>query len=162
MADAGWTASTRDRQIDSSLVDGLTRGCGWAAVAAVRDDGARLSRVVAGAPDETHPSRELFLGLQAHAAYDFQLADINETLLEIKPDVNWAAFQSEVEHYARAAGEDKLHPLLHLALAALLVPWTGLVRFIVECTLWVAAVALIVSPLTSKGLRDRLIAAIPR
>jgi len=44
----------------------------------------------------------------------------------------------------------------------LLVPWTGAVRFVVECALWLAAVALIASPLTSKGLRDRLIAAIPR
>ena len=44
----------------------------------------------------------------------------------------------------------------------LLVPWAGPVHFLVECTLWLAAVALIASPLTSKGLRDRLIAAIPR
>jgi O-antigen/teichoic acid export membrane protein len=44
----------------------------------------------------------------------------------------------------------------------LLVPGTGAVRFMVECAVWVAAVALIASPLTSKGLRRRLIAAIPR
>ena len=43
-----------------------------------------------------------------------------------------------------------------------LIPWTGLVRFVAECTLWLAAAALLVSPLMSTGLRDRLIAAIPR
>lgn len=44
----------------------------------------------------------------------------------------------------------------------LLVPWTGLVRFVVECTLWLSTVAVIASLLMIKGLRDRLIAAIPR
>jgi O-antigen/teichoic acid export membrane protein len=43
-----------------------------------------------------------------------------------------------------------------------LVPGTGLLRFVVECTLWLAAVAVIASPLMSKWLRDRLIEAIPR
>jgi O-antigen/teichoic acid export membrane protein len=44
----------------------------------------------------------------------------------------------------------------------LTVSGTGLVRFVVECALWLAAVALIASPLLNKRLRDRLIAAIPR
>jgi O-antigen/teichoic acid export membrane protein len=44
----------------------------------------------------------------------------------------------------------------------LMVPGTGLVRFVVECALWLAAVALVASPLLNKSLRDRLIAAIPR
>ena len=43
-----------------------------------------------------------------------------------------------------------------------LVPWTGLAGFAVECTLWLVIVALVASPLLSRGLRDRLIAAIPR
>jgi O-antigen/teichoic acid export membrane protein len=43
----------------------------------------------------------------------------------------------------------------------LTVPGTGLVRFTLECVIWLAAVALIASPLLSKGLRDRLVAAIP-
>jgi hypothetical protein len=43
-----------------------------------------------------------------------------------------------------------------------LVPWTGLTGFAVECTLWLAIVALMASPLLSRELRDRLIAAIPR
>ena len=77
-------------------------------------------------------------------------------------------------------GQVLQHPFKHIAFLAmnaavitlsgwgvgtavgLLVPWTGTVHFVVECTLWLAAVALIASPLMSKGLRDRLIAAIPR
>jgi O-antigen/teichoic acid export membrane protein len=77
-------------------------------------------------------------------------------------------------------GQTLQHPFRHVAFLAiiaaivtlsgwgvgtairLLVPWTGLMRFAVECTLWLAAVALVASPLASKGLRDRLIAAIPR
>ncbi len=43
-----------------------------------------------------------------------------------------------------------------------LTPGTGVVQFAAECTLWLFAVALIASPLASKGLRNRLIAAIPR
>ena len=42
------------------------------------------------------------------------------------------------------------------------VPWTGLTGFAVECTLWLVVVALVASPLLSRDLRDRLIAAIPR
>jgi O-antigen/teichoic acid export membrane protein len=42
------------------------------------------------------------------------------------------------------------------------VPWTGLTGFAVECTLWLVIVALVASPLLSRDLRDRLIAAIPR
>jgi len=41
------------------------------------------------------------------------------------------------------------------------VPWTGLTRFVFECTLWLAAVALIASPLASKHIRARLSDAIP-
>jgi hypothetical protein len=41
------------------------------------------------------------------------------------------------------------------------VPGAGFGPFFVECSLWLAAVAVFVSPLTSKRLRDRLIAAIP-
>jgi hypothetical protein len=38
----------------------------------------------------------------------------------------------------------------------------GIVHFIAECTLWLIGIGLIASPLASKGLRERLIAAIPR
>jgi len=41
------------------------------------------------------------------------------------------------------------------------VPWTGLTRFVFECALWLAAVALIASPLASKHIRARLSDAIP-
>jgi O-antigen/teichoic acid export membrane protein len=72
------------------------------------------------------------------------------------------------------------HPLRHIAFLAatmaavialgwglgaairLTLPGTGLIRFIAECAIWLAAVASIASPLASKSLRDRLIAAIPR
>lgn len=42
------------------------------------------------------------------------------------------------------------------------VPWSGLTQFLLECTLWLAAVALIASPLASKHVRARLSDAIPR
>jgi O-antigen/teichoic acid export membrane protein len=72
------------------------------------------------------------------------------------------------------------HPFRHIAFLAMvaavvtlsgwgvgtairwLMPWTGALRFIVECALWLLVVALIASPLSSKSLRDRLIAEIPR
>ncbi len=43
-----------------------------------------------------------------------------------------------------------------------LAPGTGLTRFAFECTLWLVVVAVVASPLLSRNLRDRLIAAIPR
>jgi O-antigen/teichoic acid export membrane protein len=42
------------------------------------------------------------------------------------------------------------------------VPGAGLVRFVMECALWLAAVALLAAPLTNAALRDRLSAVIPR
>jgi O-antigen/teichoic acid export membrane protein len=42
------------------------------------------------------------------------------------------------------------------------LPWDGLMRFVLECMLWLAAVALIASPLVSKDVRARLFDAIPR
>ena len=42
------------------------------------------------------------------------------------------------------------------------LPGTGLVRFIAECTLWLVVVILFASPMMRPGLRNRLIAAIPR
>lgn len=124
---ARWAAESRDRAIASRA----SGDHGWAAVAAVRDRGARLSRVVADAPDDGAPhagaadefaADELCLGLAAHARYEYDLADINETVLEIRPDVDWAAFDEEAARYARAAALDRDHPLLQLALAALLQP----------------------------------------
>ena len=42
------------------------------------------------------------------------------------------------------------------------VPWSGLTRLVFECTLWLAAVALIASPLASKHIRARLSDVIPQ
>jgi O-antigen/teichoic acid export membrane protein len=42
------------------------------------------------------------------------------------------------------------------------LPGTGLMRFAGECTLWLAVVALIASPMLRGSFRNRLIAAIPR
>jgi O-antigen/teichoic acid export membrane protein len=42
------------------------------------------------------------------------------------------------------------------------LPGPGITRFIVECTLWLIIVALVASPVALEGLRNRLIAAIPR
>lgn len=77
-------------------------------------------------------------------------------------------------------GQTLRHPLRHAAFLAavmivvmlagwglgtairLAVPGTGLLRFVVECTLWLAVVALAASPLAIGSIRARLIAAIPR
>jgi len=71
------------------------------------------------------------------------------------------------------------HPFRHIAFFAMIaavvtlsgwgvgtvirsfVPWTGVVHFMVECTSWLAVIAVIASPLITKELRDRLIATIP-
>jgi O-antigen/teichoic acid export membrane protein len=47
------------------------------------------------------------------------------------------------------------------ALIGHLLPGTGIAHFLGECTLWLMAVALLSTPLASKALRERLIAAIP-
>jgi O-antigen/teichoic acid export membrane protein len=43
-----------------------------------------------------------------------------------------------------------------------LLPGTGIVHFLSECTLWLVAVALLSCPLASKSLRHKLVEAIPR
>ena len=42
-----------------------------------------------------------------------------------------------------------------------LAPGTGVVHFVIECTLWLIVVALVASPLAHRALRERLIAALP-
>jgi len=42
------------------------------------------------------------------------------------------------------------------------LPGTGLVRFIAECALWLTVVILVASPMLRTGLRNRLVATIPR
>jgi O-antigen/teichoic acid export membrane protein len=71
------------------------------------------------------------------------------------------------------------HPLRHLAFLALLaivivlpgwgigyvitssMPGSGLLRFVGECVLWLAAMGLVASPLASSAVRDRLARSIP-
>jgi O-antigen/teichoic acid export membrane protein len=43
-----------------------------------------------------------------------------------------------------------------------LLPGSGIAHFLIECTLWLAAVALLASPLANKPFRDKLVEAIPR
>ena len=43
----------------------------------------------------------------------------------------------------------------------LAMPWTGPIRFFVECTIWLAVVGTAVSPLAIANVRARLVAAIP-
>jgi O-antigen/teichoic acid export membrane protein len=43
-----------------------------------------------------------------------------------------------------------------------LLPGAGIEHFLIECALWLVAVALIASPLASRRLRNRLVEAIPR
>jgi O-antigen/teichoic acid export membrane protein len=82
--------------------------------------------------------------------------------------------------FTTIVGETLKHPARHaLALLAImltvvsfgaalgagigdLLPGGGIVHFVAECALWLIGVGLIASPLANKGLRERLIAAIPR
>jgi O-antigen/teichoic acid export membrane protein len=73
--------------------------------------------------------------------------------------------QQPARHVAFLAGLMVLVTLFGWGLGTVIrsaLPWDGLMRFVFECTLWLAAVALIASPLASKNLRTRLFDAIPR
>jgi O-antigen/teichoic acid export membrane protein len=77
-------------------------------------------------------------------------------------------------------GETLKHPIRHtLFLMAMMVtivsggaavgemirhflPGSGVMHFLVECTLWLVAAAVLASPLAKKPLRDKLVDAIPR
>ena len=92
--------------------------CGWAAVAGVAEPEAKLP----GAAAPVRHSNAVYDGLAEHARYEYDLADLNETVLEIRPDVDWQAFEREAEDYARAARENPGDPLLQHALVSLLEP----------------------------------------
>ena len=47
------------------------------------------------------------------------------------------------------------------AAARYIVPGTGFVHLVLQCCIWLAGIALIASPLTSRALRNRLIQSIP-
>jgi len=113
-----WPVASRSRPVGARLA-----GAGsWAAVRAVWHPRSRLAGVIEGASEQPHEVTELMAGLATHTRYGYQLEGLNETLLEIKRDVDWALHDEEVEHYVRAAERDRDDPLLHLALAALLEP----------------------------------------
>ena len=95
---------------------------GWAAAAALSDPHVRPASVLAGADAPPRRTGALYAGLAEHARYEYDLADLNETVLEIRPDVDWPAFEREVGHYAQAAREEPGDPLLQYALASLLEP----------------------------------------
>jgi hypothetical protein len=95
---------------------------GWEAVSPLFDPEARLSRAIVDAPDAPRPSAELLAGLAQHAHYDYRLENLNQTALEIRPDIDWAAWELEVADYERAAQQQPDSPLLRHALAALLEP----------------------------------------
>jgi len=95
---------------------------GWASVAPLFDPEAQLSRAIAGAGDGALASPDLLSGLVAHTRYDYRLEDLNETLLEIRPDIAWHEWELEAGCYEAAARLQPGHPLLHFALAALLEP----------------------------------------
>ena len=96
---------------------------GWASVAAIADPQARgPSSVIEGAPESSPRTGALYAGLATHAEYDYDLADINETLLEIQPDIDWAASSRGRPCCAQAAQAHPDDPLLQHALAALLEP----------------------------------------
>jgi len=77
-------------------------------------------------------------------------------------------------------GQTLQHPLRHVSLLAIVMisitllgwgmglairsalPWTGPVRLIAECAIWLVIVALAASPLAVGRIRDKLAAAIPR
>ncbi|HEX5011288.1 MAG TPA: hypothetical protein VFY71_12895, partial [Planctomycetota bacterium] len=109
---------SRSRPIAGSS---FTRG-GWAALEPLVDPQAKLSRVVAGAPDGQGPSRHVLAGLVAHTEYDYDVEGLNNMMLEIKPDVEWSTWDREVAEYERAALANPNDPLLQLVLAALLEP----------------------------------------
>jgi hypothetical protein len=116
----GWEGAvlSRSRPVRGSS---FARG-GWPALAALVDPQARLSRAVAGAPDGAGPPADVLGGLVAHAGYEYRVEGLNDMLLEIKPDVEWSAWEAEVACYERAAKSQPDSPLLELALAALLEP----------------------------------------
>lgn len=112
----------RRRPVDvSAWADG-----GWAAVAVAVDPDARLDRVLAGDLAEGESRRPwppgLLEGLAIHGRYSYHLARLRSGIVEMLGDVDWEAFEEEWQAYSRAAGEDIDHPVLHLAVAALLEP----------------------------------------
>ncbi len=95
---------------------------GWTAVAEVFDEEARLGRVITGTRALAPWPDGLMRGLVQHGAYSMDLWRLRSQVVEVVEDVDWDAFDQEWIEYATAAGEDRGHPVLMQALAALLRP----------------------------------------
>ncbi|MCB9898085.1 MAG: hypothetical protein H6825_08780 [Planctomycetes bacterium] len=96
---------------------------GWSAVAALLPElpPARLDRALDGAPPTSVPLEPVASALAAHASYSFHLSLVRGSeILEIVPDIDWDAFEREVDAWAAAAASVPGHPLLHVGLATLL------------------------------------------
>lgn len=94
---------------------------GWAAVRELLVDGQRPSLVLEGASDDAHVGipPAVVDGLVARGAMSDHLDLIESgSMFEVVPDIDWQAFDAQVDHYARAAAEHPDHPLLHLVVAA--------------------------------------------
>lgn len=113
-----WPVASRARPVGSRLDDPGS----WSSVRAAWHPRSSLAGVIEGSSERPHDVEELMAGLAVHTRYSFRLEGLNETLLEIKRDIDWALYDEEVAHYVRAAERDPEDPLLHLALAALLEP----------------------------------------
>jgi O-antigen/teichoic acid export membrane protein len=77
----------------------------------------------------------------------------------------WQTLQQPLRHVAFLATVMALVMLGGWGLGVVirsLLPLTGLTRFTFECAIWLVVVALAAIPVANKGLRNRLIAAIPR
>jgi hypothetical protein len=116
---AGWPAHSRSRPI----APGGLALTGWAAVQGLLDVEARLETVVDGAGESEQRNGRAFAALVQHATYAFDPAPLTRAMLvEVASDVDWPAFEKEVELHVEVAAENPDSPQLHLALAALLAP----------------------------------------
>jgi hypothetical protein len=96
---------------------------GWAAVAALRADDARLSRSIAGAPEAGPLSSDVAAGLAMHGGLFFELERLRDVMMvEVLDDVDWERFDQELGWFERAAAADPEDPLLMLAVASVLEP----------------------------------------
>ncbi len=114
---------------------GAFSGRGWSAVHALAEHSRQLHTVVTGlragevnvpGPDAESfkaATTQLLKGLRLHSRYTYELSALSGAMLiEVVDDVEWEAFEREVEAYVQAADRAPEHPLLQYALAELLAP----------------------------------------
>ncbi len=101
----------------------LLAGHGAAAVAGVYSPEAKLSQVTGGAQARAFDQTALLEGMAVHSTYFYELDRLRGSMMvEPLDDVEWTAFDAEVEAYRAAVQTAADNPLLHLAVAALLEP----------------------------------------